>query len=198
MDWLDPLWPRWGELREAYPDHSSSLLRVWRHGDFHLWNVLFVEDDPPAIAAVYDLDMAARGLRVFDVSYALFFLRHALKARHGDAGEDVGRWRPVYEAFGRGYEEGSGSPLSAGETALVPLQIECIAINFLLCNVALETTVEGARRVFGVEYQSVVDWLGQAGPTLTDTLIGRGTTRADRPRRTPAGGPAPTSAPGGR
>ncbi|MEK7477037.1 MAG: phosphotransferase [Candidatus Coatesbacteria bacterium] len=162
--------PRWEALRAAYPHSSADLPRAIRHGDLHCGNVIFSETEPSQVVGIIDTDMLAEGLRIFDVSYAIYFLRHFLVSSHGRTGEDLVRWRSVYDAFMHGYREQSPWPMSREEIRLVPLQIECIAIHFLAANARRQKDADGVARVFREDYQDVVDWLNRYHDELASTL----------------------------
>lgn len=123
---IHTLCERWEKLSMLYRNHSNALPQVIRHGDFHPWNLLFSRTEPDQILAVLDLDMAAKGPRIFDISYTIYFLRN-LHPEHG--GEE---WNTRYSKFIKGYEQASEQPLTKEEVEVIPLLIECIALGFLV------------------------------------------------------------------
>ena len=164
---FDRLWSNWEKMRECYPNGLPELLR---HGDFHLWNLLFSKDDPSRIVLLLDLDMAAYGPRVYDVSYWIYFLRHALIGYHGKEGGNIGRWRDIYESFLRGYTEASEEVVARVEFAAVPYHIQCIAINFLLEDIARTHEISEAAKIYESEYLSIIRWLETYRNDLRDIL----------------------------
>jgi len=156
-----PLRERWQELVDCYDRQQvSSLPRIMRHGDFHPWNMLFSQDEPSRIAALLDLDMAAWGPRIYDVSYTIFFLRNL----HPECNADG--WNTRYRQFIEGYAEMSGMPIRDDEAAAVPLLMECIAFGFVA-----QAQAEDAERHLA-NYTALVEWLESCGPELTVMLRG--------------------------
>lgn len=129
--YLDPqqmhaLCERWERLNKLHQNHCNAMPQVIRHGDFHPWNLLFSPVEPDKILALFDLDMAAKGPRIFDVSYALFFLRNLHPEQDGE------EWNTRYSEFIKGYEQANEQPLSGEEVEVISLFIECIAFGFLV------------------------------------------------------------------
>lgn len=152
---------RWEELVACYERQGvPSLPQVIRHGDFHPWNILFSRDEPSQVAALFDLDMAAWGPRVYDTSYAIFFLRNLHPKWNGES------WNTRYRQFVEGYVETTGTPLEADEAAVVPLLMECIAFGFVAQAQAEDVESHSAN------YTALAEWLESCGPELT--LMHRG------------------------
>lgn len=155
---------RWKELADCYERQAVSLPHVIRHGDFHPWNLLFSRTEPGRIAALFDLDMSAPGPRVYDISYAIFFLRPLHPERNG------GEWDARYRQFIEGYAETSGLPFIENEVAAVSLLIKCIALQFMVRK-AVEAGIHGTETVQEYEnYVGVDDWLESWGAELADIL----------------------------
>ena len=153
-----------GELASVGP-----LPVVVRHGDYHLWNLLFAEI-PLRVTALLDLDMAETGPRVYDVSYALLLIRHALAVAHGGSA-GVAPWADAYGAFARGYAS-SGSPLLApDEVRAVPAQMRCTALFFALANARHYREEPELAAVLEEEYLSVSRWLDAEWPALERIVV---------------------------
>lgn len=158
----DPLSARWKELADCYYSSALSLPQVLRHGDFHPWNLLFSRAEPGRITALFDLDMAAKGPRSYDISYAIFFLRNL----HPECPAEG--WHTRYRRFIESYADTSDTPFTEAEAEVVPLQIECIALHFLVIKAA-DAGLEAAADEYE-KYITVVDWLQTWGPKLTEIL----------------------------
>jgi Ser/Thr protein kinase RdoA (MazF antagonist) len=152
------MYARWKEnLHKFYTDRSGSLPQALRHGDFHLWNVLFALSEPSRIAALFDLDMAARGPRIYDISYALYMLR----SLHPESSSDG--WNGRYHRFIKGYRETNDVGFDEAEIAIVPFLIETIGLHFLL-----QKIWSGADETTGCdEYVSTAEWLSEWRSSLT-------------------------------
>jgi Ser/Thr protein kinase RdoA (MazF antagonist) len=137
-----------------------------RHGDFHLWNLLYREG-PLAIAALLDLDMADFGPRIYDVSYALLFIRHALMAWHGG----VVRWEEAYRAFVAGYATARAARFSPGEVRAIPLQMQCTALHFALANASRAEDETARLDVLESDYLAVSRWLEDVWPALERIVL---------------------------
>jgi Ser/Thr protein kinase RdoA (MazF antagonist) len=156
---------RWNELVDCLDTRSiSSLPQVMRHGDFHPWNLLFSRTEPSRIIALFDLDMSARGPRVYDISYAIHMLRRLF------IGWKVDDWGSRYRQFVEGYTETSNAPLNEEEIAAATLFIECIALHFWMLEAAGGSTQKAAEE--REEYVAITDWLKSWGAELTKTLGG--------------------------
>ena len=166
---FDVLWQEWENTILVYYPKDIILPEVIRHGDFHLWNILF-SDNPLKIEALLDLDMVALGPRAFDISYAVFFLRHALVAWHGEKGLDVHKWKDTYDALFSGYSEATSENLSDSEVSVMPAMIQCIAINFMLGNMMKVSGDKAITDIFNKEYVNIVDWLKKYWPILSDII----------------------------
>jgi Ser/Thr protein kinase RdoA (MazF antagonist) len=154
---FEALWHRWKRLRLQYDACQAGSRWTVCHGDYHLWNLLY-SDQPLRITALLDLDMAWFGPRIFDLSYAVFFLRHALISSEGPKGL-ASRWWECVASLVDGYRSTTDTDLTEDETGLIPLQVECIAIHFLLCNLPKDEDPGTTRQVLREEYLDVVDWL---------------------------------------
>lgn len=152
---------RWEELVACYERQGvPSLPQVIRHGDYHPWNMLFSQDEPRGIAALFDLDMSAWGPRIYDVSYAIFFLRNLHPEWNGEG------WSTRYRQFIEGYAETCGMPIREDEAAVVPLLMECIAFGFVAQAQAEDAESHSAN------YTALVEWLESWRPELTGMLGG--------------------------
>ena len=158
---FDRLWTRWAAIEDAYPRDCASWPRVYRHGDFHMWNLLFSDADPGRILALLDLDMVAEGTRIYDVSYALHILLRctAWETPQSATSREADEWRAVCREFLRGYHDERQPAFTSDEIAVAPLQIECVAILFLSHNVVREPDADRAERVLRDEYLDIADWL---------------------------------------
>lgn len=144
---IHTLCKRWDRLSGHYQNHCNTLPQVIRHGDFHPWNMLFSPAEPAQIRALFDLDMAAKGPRIFDVSYALYFLRNLHPEQDGE------EWNTRYSTFIKSYEQASEQPLAEEEVEVISLLIECIALGFLVRAKAQEATDEYNN------FTNTCDWL---------------------------------------
>lgn len=146
----------WSELDTCYGRQEISLPQVIRHGDFHPWNLLFSRGEPARITALFDFDMSARGPRVFDIGYALFFLRF-LHPEQGGA-----EWETRYSRFTESYAETSGLSFTDNELAAIPLCMKCIALGFLVRK-AVETGAGSTETAQEYEnYVALDEWLKSA------------------------------------
>jgi Ser/Thr protein kinase RdoA (MazF antagonist) len=150
----------------------DPLPRAIRHGDYHLWNLLFAED-PLRVTALLDLDMAEVGPRIYDLSYAFFFIRHALMASHGAEGARVDRWADVYRAFVEGYARSASPELSRDEIRVVPAQMRCVALQFAVANARLPIDEAARIAILEGEYLQPERWLEAEWPALERILLGR-------------------------
>jgi Ser/Thr protein kinase RdoA (MazF antagonist) len=123
---------RWEKLRRRYPQGAEDLPKTMRHGDFHPWNLLYSDAGSLRIVALLDLDMLEVGTRIYDVSYAVYTLLWGLLMQDGGAPGDFAAHRPVYEAFVSAYLAATDTPVTAEEVGLMPMQIECVALRFVL------------------------------------------------------------------
>ena len=158
---------RWKEMVDSYQGPNvSSLPRVLRDGDFHPWNLLFSRTESRSIVALFDLDMAAPGPRIYDISYAIHMLRGLF------IGWNVENWDTRYREFIKSYMETDCVPLGEEEIAVVPLQIELIALGFL-ARTAADVGFQSAADEYE-KYIAVVDWLKTWRPELTRILRSEG------------------------
>jgi Ser/Thr protein kinase RdoA (MazF antagonist) len=67
---LNTLWARWQALEGV---RFGDLPKTYRHGDYHLWNILYALDEPTHVAALLDFDLINHGSRIYDISCGLFF-----------------------------------------------------------------------------------------------------------------------------
>lgn len=169
---FDKLWARWPVIEDAYPRDCASWPRAYRHGDFHLSNLLVSDCDPGRILALLDLDMVAEGTRIYDVSYALHILLRctAWETPQSAAGCGAEGWRAICREFLRGYHDAGQGPFTSDEIAVVPLQIECVAILFLSHNVVREPDANRAEGVLRDEYLDIADWLDRYQAELAVVL----------------------------
>jgi Ser/Thr protein kinase RdoA (MazF antagonist) len=123
---------RWEELQRRYPQRTEGLPQAMRHGDFHMSNLLYSDSGSLRIVALLDLDMLDVGTRIYDLSYAMYALLWGLLVQEGGGPGDFAAHRPACEAFMSAYRVATDTPVTADEAALAPMQLECVALRFLL------------------------------------------------------------------
>lgn len=162
--YFDTLWTRWEETKAYLAERAASLPQLVRHGDFHEWNVLFSNQEPTRVAALLDLDMAAIGPRIYDVSYAVLMFRLLF------LGGSVENWGALYRTFLRGYAEASHAQIEGSEVEALPYLIECLAIQFLVRRLKWAYTTDRVNEEYRQEYLEVVDWLDRFKGELAEML----------------------------
>lgn len=151
---------RWEILLDEYPEDRPGLLCTLRHGDFHIWNLLYSQAEPARITALLDIDLVAPGPRIYDLSYAIYFLRHALILWRREKVDDFEAWRHLYRRFLQGYAQTCAATVAPEELEVVLPQIECVALNLMLHRIQTEPV-----RAFD-EYRTLCRWLDRWGGTL--------------------------------
>jgi len=153
-------WAR-SRLRELHArDASGSLPVTIRHGDPHIWNFLYSEGEPARVLALLDLDMAAEGPRIFDISYALYFFIQSTASGYNDPPGTDGAWQPLCRQFVCGYAGSADTAIGPAEAAVACLQMHCIAAHFLYWDIVRavnQDTIAAACQ----RYRSIAKWLSE-------------------------------------
>lgn len=129
-------------LRELHARGGTSLPATIRHGDPHIWNFLYSEEGPARVLALLDLDMAAEGPRIFDVSYALYFLIGSTALADSDPPNPDRTWRPLCQQFMRGYAGATDTAVGTAEATAACPQMHCLAAHFLYWDIVRATKLD--------------------------------------------------------
>ena len=123
------------------------------------------------MVALLDLDMAAEGPRIFDASYALYFLIQSTASGYSDPPSSDGAWQPLCRQFVCGYAGSTDTAIGPAEAAVACLQMHCIAAHFLYWDIVRavnqDTVVAACQR-----YRSVADWLDEHEAEVSATVAG--------------------------
>jgi Ser/Thr protein kinase RdoA (MazF antagonist) len=158
-------------VRELYArDGGGSLPATMRHGDPHIWNFLYSDEEPPQVLTLLDLDMAAEGPRIFDVNYALYFLVQSTASGY-DPPSRGGAWRPLCGQFMRGYAGSTDIGIVSAEAAVASLQMHCVALHFLYWDIMRMANQNGLA-VACQRYRSIAGWLDEHEAELSEVVAG--------------------------
>ncbi len=160
---LDSARARLEHLRRPEAPLPSTI----RHGDPHVWNVLYADAEPTRVLALLDLDMAAEGPRSFDLSYAMYFLIQGT-APGPDPLKPDGPSRSLCQELVRGY----GTDLAPAEAAAAPVQMHSLALHFLYWDL-LRMTSRDELALAVRRYQSMAEWLEEHAGEVMEVVLGR-------------------------
>ena len=153
-------------LSELHARGGATLPVTIRHGDPHVYNFIYSEEGPGRVRALLDLDMAAEGPRIFDVSYALYFLIESTAWVCDDPASPDGAWRHLCQEFVRGYAESADTAVGPAEASIVCPQMQCIAAHFLYWDIVRTTKPEELSGMCE-QYRSKADWLSAQGAEVS-------------------------------